>query len=423
MSDTFSILFYVRNYRVDKKGTTMIYLRITVDGHRAELSLQRKVQIKQWNPISGRVKGTNPRVKELNRFLDDVQARLLKIQGEYVKKGKYYTADLLKNDFLGRDNNHRTLLKLYQEHNDEISELVGREFSVGGYQRHVRTRRHLKSFIKKEYKIEDLPLRDVDLQFIKRFEHYLKVSNIGGRNTVTKYLVNFKKIIRIAYAYDWINKDPFYHWKATWEPVEREALTERELDTLMKEKFDIDRLNHVKDIFLFCCFTGLAYSDVKKLSDEHIVKNLQGQRIIKTQRAKTNTRSTVPLLEPAEKILQKYQDYKLTNPRGLLLPVISNQKLNAYLKEIATVCKITKKLTFHLARHTFATTVTLANGVPIESVSRMLGHSSLKTTQIYAKVVDQKLLEDMKVVRNKYESTLQKKAPTKKGEQLRLGFE
>jgi len=374
----------------------MIYLRITVDGHRAELSLQRKVQIKQWNPISGRVKGTNPRVKELNRFLDDVQARLLKIQGEYVKKGKYYTADLLKNDFLGRDNNHRTLLKLYQEHNDEISELVGREFSVGGYQRHVRTRRHLKSFIKKEYKIEDLPLRDVDLQFIKRFEHYLKVSNIGGRNTVTKYLVNFKKIIRIAYA---------------------------QLDTLMKEKFDIDRLNHVKDIFLFCCFTGLAYSDVKKLSDEHIVKNLQGQRIIKTQRAKTNTRSTVPLLEPAEKILQKYQDYKLTNPKGLLLPVISNQKLNAYLKEIATVCKIKKKLTFHLARHTFATTVTLANGVPIESVSRMLGHSSLKTTQIYAKVVDQKLLEDMKVVRNKYESTIKKKAPTKKGEQLRLGFE
>ncbi len=295
-----------------------------------------------------------------------------------------------------------TLLRLYQEHNDEISELVGREYSFGAYQRHVRTRKHLGTIIGKEYKMEDIPLREVDLQFIKRFEHFLKTSKIGGRNTVTKYVVNFKKIIRIAHAHDWISQNPFYHWKAVWEPVEREALSERELTTLIKKEFGIERLNHVKDLFLFCCFTGLAYADVKKLSTDHIVVNMKGQPIIKTQRSKTNTRSVVPLLLPAETILKKYSSFREVNDEGLLLPVISNQKLNAYLKEIAHLCMIKKKLTFHLARHTFATTVTLANGVPIESVSRMLGHQSLRTTQIYAKVIDRKLMEDLKLVQNKF---------------------
>ena len=402
MSNFFSILIYPKSNRPDKNGECIIYVRVTVDGRRAEFSLQRKVHPNSWNNASSRVKGSKPQVRELNRFLDEVHSRLLKIQGEFVRQGKYYTAQMLRNDFLGKDKNQRTLLKLYKEHNEEVSELVGREYSLGGYQRHVRTRRHLKAFIFKEYQLEDIPLLEVDLQFIKRFEHYLKISKIGARNTVTKYIVNFKKIMRIAYAHDWITRDPFFHWKAVWEPVEREALTERELKKLIKEDFEIERLNLVKDIFLFCCFTGLSYADVKKLSSDHIVVNMKGKPIIKTHRSKTNTRSTVPLLPAAESILQKYQDFQESNSTGLLLPVISNQKLNAYLKEIAHVCKIKKKLTFHLARHTFATTVTLANGVPIESVSRMLGHQSLRTTQIYAKVIDKKLQENMEAIKDVY---------------------
>ena len=208
--------------------------------------------------------------------------------------------------------------------------------------------------------------------------------------------------MRIAFANNWIKKDPFYHWKAVWKPVEREALNEHELRQLIDSKLGGDRLNQVKDIFIFCCFTGLSYSDVKKLSSNHIVFGMNGQKWIKTKRTKTKTKSSIPVLPMAEDILEKYASFCEQSKRALLLPVISNQKMNDYLKEIAGILKINKNLTFHLARHTFATTVTLANGVPIESVSRMLGHRSLRTTQIYAKVIDKKLQEDMEVLKGKF---------------------
>ncbi|MEM8999739.1 MAG: site-specific integrase [Bacteroidota bacterium] len=402
MSDSFAILFYLRGGRLDKAGRCSLFVRITVDKQRSEISLKRKVHPDQWDSRFGKMKGTKPSTKEFNRFLEDIRTRLFQIQGGYMREGRYYTAAIIRNEFLGKDKKQRTLLKLYDEHNGEIEVLVGKEYSLGAYQRHLRTRKHLMRFIQKEYQRADFPLHEIDLRFIKRFEHYLKVLNIGGRNTVTKYIVNFKKIVRIAHAHDWISRDPFFHWKASWEAVEREALAERELEVLMQKQFDIERLNQVRDIFLFCCFTGLSYSDVKKLSADHIVWNIKGNPIIKTQRTKTNTKCTVPLLPPAQSILSKYEDFQENHPKKLLLPVISNQKLNAYLKEIADVSGINKRLTFHLSRHTFATTVTLANGVPIESVSRMLGHQSLRTTQIYAKVLDKKLVEDMEVLRGKF---------------------
>ena len=209
--------------------------------------------------------------------------------------------------------------------------------------------------------------------------------------------------MRIAFANNWVNKDSFYHWKAKWKKVEREALTESELRTMIDKEFSIKRLEQVRDIFVYCCFTGLAYVDVQKLSNNHIVLGMDGGRWIKNNRSKTDSRSNIPLLPAAEEILEKYHAYSKISDTGLLLPVISNQKTNAFLKEIATLCKIEKNLTFHLARHTFATTVTLANGIPIESASKMLGHQSLKTTQIYAKVIDKKLSEDMNILRRKYQ--------------------
>ncbi|HZJ36119.1 MAG TPA: tyrosine-type recombinase/integrase, partial [Gillisia sp.] len=223
------------------------------------------------------------------------------------------------------------------------------------------------------------------------------------QNTITKYVVNFKKIMRIAFANNWVNKDPFYHWKAKWKKVERDVLTEAELRTMIEKELSIQRLEQVRDIFVFCCFTGLAYVDVQRLSKNHIVLGMDGERWIKINRSKTDSRSSIPLLPAAEEILAKYADHPITLRNGLLLPVISNQKTNAFLKEIADVCGIEKHLTFHLARHTFATTVTLANGIPIEFVSKMLGHQSLKTTQIYAKVIDKKLSDDMNILRGKYQ--------------------
>jgi len=406
MNDSFGVHFYVRKDRKDQNGTIPIFLRITVNRCRAEVSLQRRVHPEVWHIESGRVVGSEPQFQELNRFLEEIRAKVYKIQAKFVAKNKPFTAKIIRGKFLGRDQKHKTLLEIYQEHNVEIEELVGREFSSGAYLRHVRTLKYLKKFLVKKYDREDIYIEEVGLRFITQFEHFMKVLRVGNQNTTTKYIVNFKKIVRIAYANNWIAKDPFFHWKAKWAQVDREALTERELQALMDTKLPSIRLEVVKDVFLFCCFTGLAYSDVKKLSGNHILLGMDGNRWITTKRTKTDTRSTIPLLPTAESILAKHQEESVKNPDQLLLPVISNQKLNAYLKEIAVLCKITKKLTFHLSRHTFATTVTLANGVPIESVSRMLGHRSLKTTQIYAKVIDRKLMNDMNLLRSKYHGTM-----------------
>lgn len=402
MNDSFSILFYIRKKQLDKNGKCSIHLRITVSGKRSEMSVKRKVKLEDWNINSGRAKNSKVSNRELNKYLEDVRARLYQIQGKFMAEGKHYTAQMIKNVFQGKSTRHKTLLIIYGNHNKEISELVGREFSSGAYQRHLRTARHLKSFILKEYGYDDINVKEVDLNFIKRFEHFLKTNlKSCGQNTVTKYVTNLKKIMRICYANDWISKDPFYHWKAKWKKVERDILNERELKILIETELPNKRLEQVRDVFVFCCFTGLSYIDVEKLSTNHIVLNMKGERWIKINRSKTDTKSSVPLLPVAEKLIYKYNT-SLDGNLDKLLPVISNQKLNLYLKEIATICNIEKKLTFHLSRHTFATTVTLANGVPIESVSKMLGHSSLKTTQIYAKVIDKKLMNDMKLVVGKY---------------------
>ncbi|MGW9685464.1 site-specific integrase [Flagellimonas sp. 2504JD1-5] len=403
MRDSFSTLFYIRGSRLDKNGMSLIYLRVTVNGKRSEMSLQRKASPEKWDPKKGRVRGTVPSTLELNRFLDGTVSRVYQIQGEFISDGIPYTSDMVLNAFQGKGNGQKTLLSIYGDHNEELSELVGREFSSGAYQRHLRTAKHLQAFIEKEYGYGDISVKKVDLKFINRFEHFLKTTlKDCGQNTVTKYVTNLKKIMRICYANGWISKDPFYHWKAKWKKVERDILDERELKAIMEKDLPSKRLDQVRDIFVFCCFTGLSYIDVQKLSTNHIVLAMDGKKWIKIKRTKTDTKSSVPLLQVAEQILDKYSACEGTENTDRLLPVVSNVKLNLYLKEIAGLCNIEKRLTFHLSRHTFATTVTLANGVPIESVSKMLGHQSLKTTQIYAKVLDKKLMEDMELVRAKF---------------------
>ena len=401
-TNSFSVLSYIRTGKLDKLGNAPIYVRITVNSRRAEFSLKRKVQPKNWCSIRGRVKGSNSKAKSLNHFIDELESKAFKIHAKLLTKKKPFDAELIKRKLLNIDEVHKTILIIYEEHNSQIEELIGIDYSYGAYRRHVRTKEHLQDFIKQEYKRNDYFVKEIDLKFINRFHHYLVTKKIGNQNTTTKYVVNFKKIMRIAFANNWVNKDPFFHWKAKWKKVEREVLTELELRNMMEKEFKMKRLEQVRDIFVFCCFAGLAYTDVQKLSENHIIIKMNGSRWIKINRSKTDSRSTIPLLPAAEEILAKYINHPITINNGLLLPVISNQKTNFYLKEIADACAITKNLTFHLARHTFATTVTLANGIPIESVSKMLGHQSLKTTQIYAKVIDQKLKEDMDKLREKY---------------------
>ncbi|MFD1292339.1 site-specific integrase [Lutibacter holmesii] len=414
MKNSLSQLFYIKKTKIDSNQKTNIYLRITVNSRRAELSIQRKVHIDKWNSSANRVKGYSREAQEINQYIDLISNKINKIHQQFIEDNKPFTAIQIRDKYLGKDENQKMLLKIFQDHNEQVEKLVGKDFAAGTVLRYKTAKSHIEEFIKFEHRLNDIPVVDVDHKFITGFEYYLKTERNCAHNTAVKYITNFKKIIRIAYANDWITKDPFFNWKARLKSVDREFLSEEEIQELVKKEFKLPRLDLVKDIFLFSCFTGLAYADVKKLTNNCIVIGIDGNKWINTKRTKTNTVSNIPLLPLSNTIIEKYANHKEVLDCDKLLPVLSNQKMNAYLKEIADLCGITKNLTFHLARHTFATTVTLTNGVPIESVSKMLGHKSLKTTQHYAKILDRKVSDDMSILKVKLNALENKNASEEK---------
>ncbi len=400
MYNTFSILFFLQKNRVTPDGKAPIYCRITVNGKRAQTTIQRKVLLEKWDSSNGKVIGTSAESKAINKYIDDVRYKLNKIHERLLDINKPFTAMAIKNRYTGKDQVTKMLLVIFQAHNDEVNSLIGKDFAPGTAERYRTTKKHVQEYIQKEYMVDDIPIKNVDHKFITGLEYYLKTVRKCSHNTAIKYITNFKKIIRIAYANDWITKDPFLHWKAKLKTIDREFLSKEELQTVIDKEFEIPRLELVKDIFIFSCFTGLAYIDVKQLSKNDIVIGIDGEHWIKTKRAKTHTRSNIPLLPIPADIVRKYEEHPHVINTHKLLPILSNQKMNSYLKTIADSCAINKNLTYHLARHTFATTVTLTNGVPIESVSKMLGHKSLKTTQHYAKILDRKVSADMSVLKS-----------------------
>lgn len=404
MFGTMNILFYPKKNDSDIDGYVTLYARITVNGKRSEFSLRRKVDEKKWSSAGGKLRGTAREVSNLNRFLENIKNRCYDIYDELLKESEHISSDAIANIYLGKRKKQWMLLEIFQEHNDEMESLVGKDYAAGTLQRYKAAKNHVSEYVLHTYKRKDIPVVRIDHKFITGLEYFLKSKKQLGHNSAVKYIVNLKKIVRIAYANQWIARDPFFHWKARWKNNERKYLTEAELKRLIDKSFKMERLERVKDIFLFCCFTGLAYIDVRKLSEDDIVMDVRGDKWIKTSRKKTNTLSSIPLLPVAEDILEKYSEHPWVVKGKGILPVLTNQKSNFYLKEIAEVCGIKKNLTTHLARHTFATTVTLSNGVPIESVGRMLGHRSLKTTQIYAKVLDSKLAEDMSALKIRFKS-------------------
>ncbi len=397
-----SLLFYLRKYKTDRVGRSMIYVRITVNGERSEFSTRRKIHPSQWDAAYGKVLGFSQEVRQLNSQLSKIRTDLYRHADLLKGREQTLTAESLKEAYLGLDKPTKMLLEVFQEHNDQVNSLVGKEFAEGTAERYRTAKSHLEQYLQKELRKKDIPINQVDYAFISGFEYYLKTQRKCSHNTAIKYVVNFKKIIRIAYANGWISKDPFANWKARLKIVEREFLTSEELQTLMDTTFFVERLEHVRDVFVFCCFTGLAYADAKKLTHDDFVVGIDGELWINTKRTKTKTKSNIPVLPTAMMILEKYENSPLL-VNGKVLPVLTNQKMNAYLKEIADLSGIKKKLTTHLARHTFATTVTLSNGVSIESVSKMLGHKSVRTTQHYAKILNRKVSEDMQILRRKFE--------------------
>jgi len=293
-------------------------------------------------------------------------------------------------------------MEIFKHHNDQMAELVGREYAPGTLERYNTSYKHTISFLEWKYKVTDLDITQLNFEFITEYEFWLKSVRKCDHNSTMKYLSNFRKIINICIRNSWLQKDPFIGFKMTQREVERTALTEFELQVLSAKKFSVERLGLVRDIFLFSCFSGLAYSDVKKLKRCEIVIGIDGEKWLISKRQKTDITASIPLLPQALRIVDKYEKDPQCILTERVLPILSNQKMNAYLKEIADLCGINKNLTYHIARHTFATTVTLSNGVPIETVSKMLGHRNIKTTQHYAKIPDIKISMDMKQLRTKF---------------------
>lgn len=396
MNKTFGLLFYVKKAKTIANGTAPIYLRITIDGKQTEIAAKRYILPEKWNNQAQKVIGTNEETKALNAYLKTMEQQVYDAQHEMEKDRKVITTETIKAKLTGQDERKLMLVPIFQDHNQKMKSLIGNEFSPNTLKRYTTTLKHTINFLKWKFNVTDIEITNIDNAFVAEFEYYLRsVCNIQN-NSAVKYVRNsFGKIIRTCIINGWLNKDPFLNYTSKVREVNRVFLTEEEMQNILAKDFKNERLNQVKDIFIFSCFTGLAYVDVQSLTQQDIAIGIDGEKWIYTFRQKTDTRTHIPLLPTALAIIEKYKQHPSCIAKNCLLPILSNQKMNAYLKEIAAICGIDKELTYHIARHTFATTVTLSNGVPLETVSKMLGHSNLKQTQHYAKILDRKVSDDM----------------------------
>ena len=405
MKTKVSILFYAKRAKVNANGLFPIYTRITVNGKRIEMSTGRFVDPSKWSTSAGKMKGQSEEARSVNRQLDMLKVKIIDIQMEFMHQNIPITAKAFKSKLLGLDEKQRMLIPIFQDHNKKIEELIGKEYAPGTLERYKTSLKHTVDFLEWKYKISDIDILKINHAFITEYEFYLRSVRNCSNNTAVKYIKNFGKIIKICLANNWIDKNPFSNYKAKVREVERVYLTETDIQKILNKELPTERLALVRDIFLFSCFTGLAYIDVKNLTKSHISIGIDGEKWIFTHRQKTESASKIPILPVTQMIIDNYSEHPQCLNENRLLPILSNQKMNAYLKEIAGICEINKELTFHIARHTFATTVTLSNGVPIESVSKMLGHKNLRTTQHYAKVLDRKVSDDMKLLKEKLGNT------------------
>lgn len=408
MNTSFKTNFFLKKSGSYKSGPLSIYVRITVDGERCELTVQRKMDPSRWNQTTGRAKGSKSETIQLNTYLDAIQGKIFEIQKEHELKNEPLTSEIVKQKLLGitKEKQH-TLIEIFTYHNQQFGALVGKEYSLGTFKKFKCVLTSIKNFLQWKYQKKDIIITDLNHQFITEYEFYLKTVQNVQHNSAMANIKKLKKIVNQCLANGWLEKDPFFAYKIKLKETHKVILSEDELNLLQNKSFEISRLDQVKDCFLFSCFTGLSYSDLMKLKTEDLVKGIDGEIWIFTTRTKTDTPSRIPLLPGALAIIEKYKDNPSVKNKGKVLPTLSNQKMNSYLKEITDSCGFKKDLTFHSARHTFATTVTLSNGVPIETVSKMLGHRSLTTTQHYAKILDKKVSDDMSALRIKYKNIVE----------------
>jgi site-specific recombinase XerD len=399
MKRNFSLLFFLKRGKTDPQGISSIYMRITIEKKRAEIATGKVCQDVDWE--NGKIKGNTALAKTLNTYLHQMELKVHNSHIQLMIRDEDITAEAVMNEFLGKSIKVRMLTEVFEMHNKEMKELLGIEFAPMILLRYQTALRQVKQYLIEKHKIKDIDIRKINHEFLTDYDFFLRTTRKCNNNSAVKYIKNLKKIIKLCLANGWINRDPFANFKAKVKVVERPCLSQEQINKLETLEFGNERLDRVKDIFLFSCYTGLAYIDIYQLKRSEIIIRNENEKWLITNRQKTGTPTRVPLLPKAVILLSKYENHPQCAELDKAFPVSSNQKMNAYLKEIADLCGINFTLSYHIARHTFATTITLQNGVPIETVSKMLGHKDIRTTQHYAKTLDIKVGKDMAVLSEK----------------------
>lgn len=411
-SSTFSVLFWIYFQR-EKDGEAPLFARISLDGKKLNISLKRKINIALWDSKTQRSTGNEAYDLELNEFLDQEYSRLFQYYQELRIEGKVRSLENIKKKYFGEIDKLYSLEDIFKYHNT----ICFSKLKPNTQRLYNTSQNYIRKFIEQEFGRKDFYLQELDYNFVLKFEHFLRTvkpkhyqQNLQ-HNAVMKHIKRLKKMISLAYRMEWIDKNPFIKFQSTLEPREREFLSAEDLSKIENKKLKLERLGRVRDLFIFSCYTGISFGDLVLLKPENLTIGINGKLWIVTRRMKNGNSVKVPLLQKAVAIIEKYKTDVSCQVSGTLLPKISNQKVNQYLKEIATLCEVNKHVTFHLARHTFATTVALSNGMPIETVSKILGHKKLSTTQIYAKVVERKLGDDMEVLEEKIHKRMRNENP------------
>lgn len=398
----FKLGFYLRKPQTDR-AEYPIYARISVAGQATEFKIGRTVDPANWDSKKHICRGRNRRDLELNKYLELVRSKLCDIHNELIRDNKRVNPAILKTLFLGNGENEKMMVEVFREANKKRKEELDRgDIVKPTYQRWTRCADYLEEFFRLNHNAPDIPIKEVTSGILDDFQHFLRIKKSCANNAAVRYLRCVKNVLQYALAHKWIAHDPFIGKKYQRTYAERQFLTEAEIKSIMElDLKELPRLEVVRDTFVFCCFSGLAFCDTKALKLSDIQTDDNGNTWIRKARAKTGEMCIVPMLEVPRQLIAKYSEHPTVKATGVALPVITNQKMNAYLKEIADLAKIKKHLTTHVARHTFAS-MSLSNNVSIEVISKMLGHSDIKTTQIYAKMQDQAVYDGMATMRSKF---------------------
>lgn len=396
---SFGLTFYINRTRERKNGECPVMLRININGDRIALQVHRFVKPENWDPARYVMKGRTEEARVFNNYLEAVRLKAHTKYNELLTYTDDVTPQMLRDAILGiHSAKSRQIIEIWEEYVADLKKLIGKEITYATYQKHNTAKNHFQAFLQEKCNCTDISIKAVNYQLIQKYSIYLKTEKGCGYNTAVKFLQNLKTVTRLSIRSGWLLKDPFNGINLTLKEVDRPYLTEEEIQRLVEFNSNFERLNRVRDFFIFSCYTGLAYIDVQKLKRAEIEGNDQSGYWIRTRRKKTGGRANIPLLDIPMSIIRNYCQLELLDAEDPILPILSNQKMNAYLKELADLCHIQKQLSYHVARHTFATTVTMMNGVPIETVSKMLGHKNIHSTQHYARIVDKKVGDDMKLL-------------------------